>query len=314
MAQLAQLKLGDDERLPDEAGERVDESGGHKLAKALGRRAFGGDGSEVAAGIQGAAGIMDEDVIQRVAGAKRGFEFLAGAQRCHLAQMHDCHAITMALRLLQIMRGEEQRRAVIGPHIHEMLPNRVARNRVQPDGRFIEEEHFGPMQRGLGDFQAANHAAGVFAHHAAGIGGQVHELQCLPDARLLLAARQVVELREDQQVLVPGERTVHRDRLRHVADDAANADRLRGDGETGHARLARGGRQERGEHLDRGGLARPVGAEQAEDLTGVDRKRQRIHRRERAEAAGQVFDFENNVAHGMIPLDITALDAEKRMG
>jgi len=59
----------------------------------------------------------------------------------------------------------------------------------------------------------------------------------------------------------------------------------------------RRGRQQRGEHLDRGGLAGPVGAEQAENLTGVDRKRQRIHRRKRAEAAGQVFDFENNVTH-----------------
>jgi hypothetical protein len=38
---------------------------------------------------------------------------------------------------------------------------------------------------------------------------------------------------------------------------------------------------------DCSGLARPVGAEQAEDLTGVDRKRQRINRRKRAEAAGQ---------------------------
>ena len=44
------------------------------------------------------------------------------------------------------------------------------------------------------------------------------------------------------------------------------------------------------------------GAEQAEDLAGVDRKRQRIHRRERAEAAGQVFDFEDNVAHAAVYL------------
>ena len=82
------------------------------------------------------------------------------------------------------------------------------------------------------------------------------------DARLLLAVWQVVEFGEDEQVLVTGERTVHGDRLRHITDGAANADRLGGDGETGHARLARGGRQQRGEHLDRGGLARPVGAEQ----------------------------------------------------
>jgi hypothetical protein len=31
VAQLAQLKLGNDERLLDEAGERVDESSGHKV-------------------------------------------------------------------------------------------------------------------------------------------------------------------------------------------------------------------------------------------------------------------------------------------
>src|ERR1039458_6463922 len=104
---------------------------------------------------------------------------------------------------------------------------------------------------------------------------------------------------EDEQFLVTGERTVHGNRLRHITDGAANADWLGGEGETGHARLARRGRQERGEHLDRGGLARPVGAEQTENLTGVDRKSQRIHCRERAEAAGQVFNFENNVAHGI---------------
>ena len=51
-------------------------------------------------------------------------------------------------------------------------------------------------------------------------------------------------------------------------------------------------------HLDRGGLARPVGAEQAKDLTGIHRQGQTRHRRERAEAADQVFCFENNVIHG----------------
>ena len=51
VAQFAQLKLGDDERLLDETGERLDECGGHRvgLAKALGRSAFGGHGAESAA-------------------------------------------------------------------------------------------------------------------------------------------------------------------------------------------------------------------------------------------------------------------------
>jgi len=43
VAQLAQLELGDDEGLLDEAGQWVDESGSHRvgLAQALGRCALG---------------------------------------------------------------------------------------------------------------------------------------------------------------------------------------------------------------------------------------------------------------------------------
>src|ERR1019366_6472202 len=169
-----------------------------RLAKALGRRALGGYGAEVAARIEGAAGVADEDLIQRVdAAAQRGLEFLAGAQRIQLAQVHDGDAIAMALRLLQIMSGEEQCGAVVGPQIGEMFPDSVARNRVEPDGRLIEEQHARPVQRGLGDFQAPHHAAGVLVHQAPALGSQVHELQCLLYARLPLAARQIVEFGED---------------------------------------------------------------------------------------------------------------------
>src|ERR1017187_1660383 len=124
------------------------------LAKALGRSAFGGNVAEAAAGIGRRAGIVDEDVIQRVAGAQRGLEFLGGAKRGHFAEVHDGHAIAILLRLLQVMRGEEQGRAVVGPQVDQMFPNSVARNRIQADRRLIEEQHARPMQRGLGDFQA----------------------------------------------------------------------------------------------------------------------------------------------------------------
>src|ERR1035438_6444643 len=267
------------------------------LAKALGGSAFGGNIAETAAGIECRAGIVDEDVIQRVAGAQRGLEFLGGAKRGHLAEVHDRQAVTIFLRLLQVMRGEEQGGAVVGAQIDQMFPNSVTRNRIQADRRLIEEQHARPVQRGLGDFQAADHAARVVAHQAAAVGGQTHELQCLGDARLSLATRQVVELGEDQQVLVTGERTIHRDRLRHIANGAANVHRLRGYGETGHTRLARGGWQQRGEHLDRGGLARPVRAEQGEDLTGIDRQGYGIHRRECAETAGKGLNIQNRIAH-----------------
>ena len=107
-----------------------------------------------------------------------------------------------------------------------MFPNRIARNRVQPDRRFIKEKHLWPVQRGLRDFQTTHHAAGIFSNQSFRVGGEVHEFHCFRDARLLLAVRQVVKFGEDEQVLVTGERTVHGHRLRHITDGAANADRM----------------------------------------------------------------------------------------
>src|ERR1017187_4299383 len=111
--------------------------GGHKSTQPLGRGAFGGDGTEVITRIQRAAGIVGEDVIQRVAAAERGFKFFASSERRHLALLHDGDTVTMALRFLQIMSGEKQGRAVVGAQINEMPPDRVARNRVQPNRRLI---------------------------------------------------------------------------------------------------------------------------------------------------------------------------------
>jgi len=43
---------------------------------------------------------------------------------------------------------------------------------------------------------------------------------------LVLAAGNVIELGKNEQVLVTGERPVHRNRLRYIADGAANLDWL----------------------------------------------------------------------------------------
>src|ERR1019366_1537035 len=94
------------------------------LAKALRGCAFGAYVVEVAAGIKGAAGIVNEDIIERVAAvAQRGLEFFTGAKRIQFAQVHNRDEITIALGLLQVMGGEEQGRSVVGPQIDEMFPN-----------------------------------------------------------------------------------------------------------------------------------------------------------------------------------------------
>jgi hypothetical protein len=45
------------------------------------------------------------------------------------------------------------------------------------------------MQGGLRDFQAANHAAGVFANQAVGDAREAHERQGFEDARSALSTR-----------------------------------------------------------------------------------------------------------------------------
>ena len=82
------------------------------------------------------------------------------------------------------MGNQQQDSAVVGPQIDEMFPDRIARNGGQSDGRFIEKQHTWPMQSGLGDFQTANHAAGVLAHHAPSIGRQSYELMMFANTRL----------------------------------------------------------------------------------------------------------------------------------
>src|ERR1700690_918171 len=101
------------------------------LAEPLGRSAFGRNAAEVAAGFEGGAGIVDEDLVQCVAASKRGLELFDRAERIHLAQVHDRDAVAMALGLLQVVGSEEQGGAIVGSEVHQMFPDSVARNGVQ---------------------------------------------------------------------------------------------------------------------------------------------------------------------------------------
>ena len=71
-------------------------------------------------------------------------------------------------------------------------------------------------------------------------------------------------------VLAARQQRVQRGLLQRGADRGAHGGALADDVVARHARRARGGRQQRGEHQDGGGLAGAVGAEEAVDLAGLD--------------------------------------------
>src|SRR5579862_9575621 len=73
------------------------------LAKALLRSAFRGYVVETAARIKSASGVVNENLIQRMAAAaKRRFEFAAGPERGHFALMHNRDPVTVDRRLFQV--------------------------------------------------------------------------------------------------------------------------------------------------------------------------------------------------------------------
>ena len=84
------------------------------------------------------------------------------------------------------------------------------------------------------------------------------------DRGLALAAREAVEVREDEQVLLDGQRRVEVVELRRDAHLRARLLRLAGQREAEHLELAGVGDDLGGEHLHRRGLAGAVRAEQAD--------------------------------------------------
>ena len=120
------------------------------------------------------------------------------------------------------------------------------------------------MHEGAGDEQPPAHAAREPVHARVAPVAQVGEVERPVDRGAALGARDAVEVGEDEQVLLGGQRDVEVVELR---DDAAlRARRLRVAGQhvAEDLELALVGDRLRGEHLHRRRLARAVGAEQAD--------------------------------------------------
>ena len=79
-------------------------------------------------------------------------------------------------------------------------------------------------------------------------------------------ARHAVEDAVEIHVLVGGEFVVDAGVLKHDAELLARGGLMGGGVETVELHVAAGGRQQRGEHLDGGGFAGAVGAQEGEDL------------------------------------------------
>ena len=145
-------------------------------------------------------------------------------------------------------------------------------HRIDPRGGFIEEQQRRLVEQGAGEGQALAQAKGQGFRLLAEPGAEGERLHHGVDARLLLATEQAVDAGEERQVLGHGELLVEGELLGHVAEVLTRRRGAAGQIDAGHQRLSAARAQQAALHLEGGGLARAVGAEQAEDLPPAHRE------------------------------------------
>ncbi len=179
----------------------------------------------------------------------------------------DRDAVAELLGLLQVVGGEDHGRALPVQSPGEP-PQAPAQVHVHPGGGLVEDGDGGPVGQGLGDQHPPLHPPGELAHVGIAL---------------------VLELQRPQQLVQPGAGIGHPEIARLNADhllhrkegvvdqllghhpDAAAGLAVIGDGVMAEHRHPPGvGTHQPGDGVNQGGLAGPVGAEQAEELALAD--------------------------------------------
>jgi hypothetical protein len=152
----------------------------------------------------------------------------------------------------------------------------AGRDRVEARSRLVEEDDLGVVDERLGEADAAHHALGVLPDLA--LAGVLHPeagdevVDPLPAGRAVDVEEPGVEI----EGLVRVQEAVEIGLLGQEPDARLGGDV--GGGAAEDAGRARAGEEEAEEELHRGGLARPVRADEAEDLAGVDLEIETVER------------------------------------
>ena len=100
--------------------------------------------------------------------ADLGLQRLGRALGDDAAAVDDRHPVGEHVGLLEVLRGEEHRDAVVGGQAPDLLPQRAAALRVQARGRLVEEQHGRVVDERQREVEPALHAARVAADLAVG--------------------------------------------------------------------------------------------------------------------------------------------------
>ncbi len=205
------------------------------------------------------------------------FEILAGGDLRHRARGHDLalvdhgHMGAHAFHERHHMRGDDHRAA--GVHvIDEDVFDVRARHRVDRFERLVEHKDARTVDHRRGQADLLGHAGGIVAHHDVRGGRQVECGDQVLRAGRGLGARHATQHACVDHQLHAGECGEDLFGLRHEADQAFGGVHVLPYVVPQDHRHTAVRNQQTGEHVDRGGFAGAVGADQAVERAGGDVK------------------------------------------
>jgi hypothetical protein len=212
--------------------------------------------------------------------------------------VHDRDPVAEAVGLLHVVRGEHDRHAALVQR-PDAVPQEEPGLGVEVVGRFVQEQHVRLVHQGPAQHDALLQATGEPVQLVLAPGGQAQLLQQPVGAGLTLPARHAVVGGVEREDLAHAQAAVEVGGLGDHADPLLRGDGVRDDVDARDSGAAARGQHARRQDADRGGLARPVGAEQPERLPAPHRERHAVHRVGAAAgvALDQVLDLDGG-GHG----------------
>src|SRR5262249_44965799 len=212
---------------------------------------------------------------------------LAGcAFRDQFTRNHEGDAIAL-LGFLEIVRGDKDRRAEIGEAIDD-LPECSAGERIHAGCGFVQEEDAGLVHDGGAEGDALLPPPRQTPGYQLLLALESRERQSPMTPGRPIRVRNAIDASKERQVFFDAQIVIQREFLGHVPDLLADGLRAQAAGLPRQLHLARGWSKESAPHLDRGGLARAVGAEQAVDLAVLDVNVDVLHSSEGPEVLREV--------------------------
>jgi hypothetical protein len=196
-------------------------------------------------------------------------ELVGSALRDQVPVVEHRDPVGELIGFLEVLRGEEDG-DTIGHQPADDSPHRPTASRVQSCRRLVQEDDLRAADQGHRQIQLPAHTAGIGCHQLLRRLRQVEPVQQVRDEPPGLGGAKVLEVRHQLQVLLSREKLIHRGELAGDPDRRAHRLGLGRDIVPGDTDRPGVGLHQRGQHVHRRRLARPIRAEQGEDRAPAD--------------------------------------------